>query len=216
MCLRVLAVAVALLYAFGGAQLLGSQAWDQPVEGARSPRNASYDIQATLDPASRSIRGRETIVWRNISANPATELQFHLYWNAWRNAGSTYLRERGLATPPPAPLRPDAFSAIDVTALRILDDAGPARELTSQIRFLAPDDGNAEDRTVMAVSLPSSVAPRASLRIEVEWTATIPRPFNRTGFIDDYYFIAQWFPKLGVLEDAGWNTHQFHAHTEFY
>ena len=32
----------------------------------------------------------------------------------------------------------------------------------------------------------------------------------------DYYFVAQWVPKMGVLEDAGWNTHQFHAATEFY
>ena len=44
----------------------------------------------------------------------------------------------------------------------------------------------------------------------------IPRPFARTGYVDDYYFIAQWFPKLGVLEDRGWNTHQFHNATEFY
>jgi hypothetical protein len=36
---------------------------------------------------------------------------------------------------------------------------------------------------------------------------------NGTG---NYYFIAQWFPKIGVLEDAGWNCHQFHAATEFF
>ena len=27
---------------------------------------------------------------------------------------------------------------------------------------------------------------------------------------------AQWFPKIGVLEDDGWNCHQFHAATEFF
>ena len=43
-----------------------------------------------------------------------------------------------------------------------------------------------------------------------------PRTFARTGAIDDYFFIAQWFPKIGVLEDTGWNCHQFHASTEFY
>ena len=31
-----------------------------------------------------------------------------------------------------------------------------------------------------------------------------------------YFFLAQWFPKIGVLEDAGWNCHQFHAGTEFF
>ena len=39
---------------------------------------------------------------------------------------------------------------------------------------------------------------------------------GRTGWIADYFFFGQWFPKIGVLEDAGWNTHQFHAATEFY
>ena len=27
---------------------------------------------------------------------------------------------------------------------------------------------------------------------------------------------AQWFPKIGVLQDTGWNCHQFHAATEFF
>ena len=47
-----------------------------------SPRNASYVIDAKLEPASRTITGSEVIVWRNITTKPATELQFHLYWNA--------------------------------------------------------------------------------------------------------------------------------------
>ena len=44
-----------------------------------------------------TIRGRETIRWRNITDQPTNELQFHLYWNAWRDAESTWLRERRLA-----------------------------------------------------------------------------------------------------------------------
>ena len=89
-------------------------------------------------------------------------------------------------------------------------------DLTEQQRYLARDDGNAADRTVMAVRLPFTVQSNDTIEIEVEWTSNVPRPFARTGYVDDYYFIAQWFPKLGVLEDDGWNTHQFHAATEFY
>ncbi|MEQ1573498.1 MAG: M1 family metallopeptidase [Vicinamibacterales bacterium] len=210
-----IAFALSLAFLADGAGLAGSQAHDQPAPGARSPRNASYEIEARLDPAARTIRGRETIRWRNISANATSELQFHLYWNAWRDNDSTWMREWRLGATR-RPLRPDAFSAIDITSLRLISDDGSAKNLTSGIRFIAPDEGNAADRTVMAVSLPSSVEPRSGLTIEVAWTSTVPRPFARTGFIDNYFFIAQWFPKLGVLEDAGWNTHRFHAHTEFY
>jgi len=63
-----------------------------------SPRNASYVIDATLDPSSRTITGSEVILWRNITTRPATELQFHLYWNAWRDDRSTWLREAKLGS----------------------------------------------------------------------------------------------------------------------
>ena len=63
-------------------------------ERTLSPRNASYTIKARLDPASRTIRGDEILTWRNTSSRAATTLQFHLYYNAWRNTRSTWMRER--------------------------------------------------------------------------------------------------------------------------
>jgi hypothetical protein len=180
-----------------------------------SPRNASYVIDATLDPASRTISGSEVILWRNITTKPATELQFHLYWNAWRDDRSTWLREAKLGARRAVPtVSPDERARIDVTALGV---RGSARaDLTTVMRFIAPDDGNADDRTVLAARLPQAVAPGGSLTIELSWTAHVPRPFARTGVIGNYYFIAQWFPKLGVLQDGGWNCHQFHNGTEFF
>jgi Peptidase family M1 domain len=180
-----------------------------------SPRNASYVIDARLDPASRTITGSEVILWRNITAKPATELQLHLYWNAWRDDRSTWLREAKLGSRRVVPVvRPDERSRIDVTALAV---RGSARaDLTTVMRFIAPDDGNADDRTVLAARLPQPVAPGGSITIEVSWTAHVPRTFARTGVIGNYFFVAQWFPKLGVLQDTGWNCHQFHSGTEFF
>ena len=191
-----------------------SQRYDQPLPGARSARNASYDIDVRLEPSDRSLRGHERIRWRNISANPTSELQFHLYWNAWRNAESTWLRERRLGGNTTTP-RPDAWGSTDIRSLRIVTP-GHADELTPRLHFIAPDDGNTADQTVASLPLPRPVAPNETIDLEIDWTAKIPRPFSRTGYIDDYYFFGQWFPKLGVLEDAGWNTHQFHSGTEFY
>ena len=191
-----------------------SQRFDRPLPGARSPRNASYDIEVRLEPGERTLHGHERIRWRNISANPASELQFHLYWNAWRNAESTWLRERRLGGNTNTP-RPDAWGSTDITSLRVITPGG-VDELTPRLHFISPDDGNTADRTVASVPLARPVAPNEMLEIEIDWSAKIPRPFARTGYIDNYYFFGQWFPKLGVLEDAGWNTHQFHSGTEFY
>ncbi len=58
--------------------------------------------------------------------------------------------------------------------------------------------------------------PGQTLNIQIAWSSRVPRTFSRTGVIGDFYFLAQWFPKIGVLENGGWNCHQFHAATEFF
>jgi aminopeptidase N len=182
------------------------------IDPPRSPRNASYTITARLDPPTRTITGSESITWRNITAAPATELQFHLYWNAWMNPRTTFMRERALGGGRQGlPRAADEWSRIDVTAVRVL-----GRDLTATKRFIAPDDDNPNDETVMSIPLPEPIAPGAGVTIDVAWTAHVPRTFARTGAIGNFFFIAQWFPKLGVLQDEGWNCHQFHSGTEFF
>jgi hypothetical protein len=183
-----------------------------------SPRNANYTIDARLDAPGRTLKAREVLVWTNTSTVPIRELQFHLYYNAWRNKESTWMREHALTTwwRQVAARRAEDFAAADVSSIRLT--SGPAHaDLTNAIRFIAPDDGNAADRTVMAVALPSSVGPGETISLEISWTLKIPRPFARTGAVGNYFFLAQWFPKIGVLDASGvWNCHQFHVGTEFF
>ncbi len=180
-----------------------------------SPRNANYTITARLDAAARTITGSEIVTWRNITSKPATDLQFHLYWNAWKNPRSTFMRELALGSGGVSNedrhRRPDEWGRIDVSAIRI-----GGRDLAAAKRFVAPDDGNADDETVMMVPLDEAVEPGTTISIEIAWTAHVPRTFARTGVVGNFFFIAQWFPKLGVLQDEGWNCHQFHAGTEFF
>jgi hypothetical protein len=177
-----------------------------------SPRNANYTITARLDPATRTITGSETIQWRNITSRPAADLQFHLYWNGWKNARSTFMRERALAGGTDDPrLRPGDWSHIEITAITV---AGSER--TASRRFIAPDDDNPDDETVVSVPLTQPIEAGGSADVVVSWTAHVPRTFARTGAVGNFFFIAQWFPKLGVLTDDGWNCHEFHAGTEFF
>ena len=66
--------------------------------------------------------------------------------------------------------------------------------------------------------------PGDTVFIKVVFETKLPLITRRTGYSDDFYFVAQWFPKFGVYEPAGmryaakgaWNCHQFHANSEFY
>jgi hypothetical protein len=205
------ALAVALVLAAGPS---GSAQVSSAPPPALSPRNANYVLQATLEPETHTLRGSGRLTWRNITKAPATELRFHLYWNAWRNSGSTWMRERILAGGTALAQRPaDDWGWIDLTKVTVAAGA----DLLPHGHFIAPDDGNANDRTVWAVGLDKAVAPGDTIDIDLAWVSHVPRTFARTGVIGNYYFIAQWFPKIGVFEDDGtWNCHQFHAATEFF
>jgi aminopeptidase N len=121
------------------------------------------------------------------------------------------MRERALGSETDRDRDPNEWARIDVTAITV---GGADR--TASKRFIAPDDDNPSDETVMAVPLTQPIEAGATTTIEVTWTAHVPRTFARTGAIGNFFFIAQWFPKLGVLQDGGWNCHQFHAGTEFF
>ena len=160
------------------------------VPRAHADQIASYDLAVTLDATKKTLDGRGTIVWRNPSADAVPDLWFHLYLNAFRDRESTFWREssgqlRGVRMPV------DGWGSIRVTALRIRN--GP--DLLPAWTFAAPDDGNAKDRTVARVALPAPVAPGDAIVLEVAFTAVLPKAYARTGWADDYFLVAQWFPE---------------------
>jgi len=85
------------------------------------------------------------------------------------------------------------------------------------MEFIHPDDDNAEDKTVFRLPLAKPLAPNDSIVVNIDFTAKLPQPpFARTGAKEEYFFVAQWFPKIGVYIDHQWNCHQFHANSEFF
>jgi hypothetical protein len=175
---------------------------------------ASYVIDAALDPDRHRIDGTLRLTWRNATAHATDELPLHLYWNAWRNDHSSFLRAGERWSGDLAEIRDDAWARIDVTSAALIEPA--AAELLAGAQHVSRDDGNPHDRTVLVLALPRAVAPGEQVVLELGWEAIVPRTFARTGRRGDYYFVAQWFPKVGVLEDGGaWNCHQF-IQTEFF
>lgn len=184
-----------------------------------SPSIANYDISVTLDASNKALDGHEVLEWRNDSPDEIRELWFHLYMNAFKNEKSTFMREsKGrLRT---SKIRDDDWGWIDVKKMQIVN--GP--DLTKAIRFVHPDDDNADDQTVIKVDLPQPLLPGDSLRLSIEFYTKLPHVFARAGYHVDFVLAGQWFPKIGVYEKAGmryaqkgeWNCHQYHAHSEFY
>jgi hypothetical protein len=212
-----LAVAVACVLHITSRTSAQTPLASPPAAPSISPRIANYDIDVTLDPATRTITGKELITWRNPGQIPAYSIRLHLYWNAFRNTNSTWLKQRRLAGDDPfAASAADDFGYTNVTRLVRLNDDGTETDLMKDFRFISPDDQNTEDRSLAAATLVDAVEPGGTMQLRVEWTGRFPRNFDRTGAIGNYFFVSQWFPKLGVFEAGGWNARQFFANSEFY
>jgi hypothetical protein len=180
----------------------------------------SYEIEVQLDPETRRLDGRETIRWTNPSQTTLERMPLHLYLNGFSHERTTWMR--GV---PPGRFDPDTlvdrfdnpWGWSEPTSIR-RDGADVAWEP------IRPDDGNLLDRSLIELVLDPPLAPGQTVELQIEFEARLPVPIARTGGRLDYFLVAQWFPKVSVMETAGvrgatedrWNAHQFHGPTEFY
>ncbi|PTM08321.1 MAG: peptidase M1 [Bacteroidetes bacterium] len=202
--------------------LVALSAQPQRFPVALSARTASYDMDIRLDVDHQQVQATQTLIFTNPSADTIHTMRFHVYYNAWKNNQTDFFTETGRIPrdKPQAEIDSCRWSWINVT--KITDEQG--NDLTKAQAYVQPDDDNPFDQTVLEVRLVQPVLPHQTYRLRMAWTAQIPPLMIRTGYRKDYFFMAQWFPKLGVYEPAGtrfatqgqWNCHQYHAATEYY
>jgi hypothetical protein len=166
-----------------------------------SERIASYNISVKLDPEKKMLFGHETITFRNSSADELNELYLHLYWNAFRNENTSTMKEA-----PHIAQRlneNDGWGWIDIKPITLADG-------TDLMNAVEVND------SVMKIDLPEPLLPQQTIELIIDFQSKIPKGAPKTGYVRDFYFIAQWFPKMGVYIDGAWNCHQYHRPGEFF
>ena len=178
-----------------------------------------YEIWVSLNPAQKTLLGRETISWTNSSRDSIPDFWFHLYWNAFKNEKSTMMEEarQGGADNTDhgdADVKDGGWGWIDVKKIGLADGT----DLTAAMQFMTPDEPvHPDDQTVMRVKLPKPLLPGETLKLELTFKSKIPKTIRRSGYYHNGYFIGQWFPKPGVYQEGkGWNCHQYHLNSEFF
>lgn len=184
---------------------------DKPLEEAELL--VKYYIDARLFPDQSRLEGEETLSWKNTTDKPASTLRFHLYYNAFRDEKSTFLKDAKYFLKSAEELSKIRFGGIKIEEMRVMG----GEELTEKIKFIHPDDNNGNDQTVIEVALDQPVEPGQSIALRIEFQLQIPEIFARTGQEGDYFFFGQWFPKIGVFQENGqWHCHQYHRTSEFF
>ena len=201
-----------LLVAAGAAQ----SPFAPKVSGPLSQRVVAYIIDAKYDPDKHSVDATETLTYHNLTGQPLDRFPFHLYLNGFQPK-ATWVREAHRDGNFRTSTFEDAWDpkhsgSNDVTSLEVVGMG----DLTTQIKFVSPDDGNPEDKTVFEVQLPRPVPPGQDVVFKIKFHAVFPEVIARTGYKRTFLLAGQWFPKVGVWWNGAWNCHQFHAMTEFF
>ncbi len=185
------------------------------VSGPLSQRVVAYQIDAKYDPAKHTVSATETLTYHNLTGQPLDRFPFHLYLNAFQPK-STWIheahRDGNFRASRVDEWKPEDYGANDVTSFEVVGMG----DLTKQMKFVAPDDGNPDDKTVFEVKLPHPLAPGQDVQFKIKFKATFPQVIARTGYKRTFLLAGQWFPKVGVWWHGQWNCHQFHALTEFF
>jgi len=172
-------------------------------------QRADYAIRASLDTASHTIRGEETIRYTN---NSPDTLRF-VWLQLDMNAGSPDTRFAPLANPL-ARQEPGFRAGATIERIAALRPATPgARAASTALTWRL-------NSTMLRVDLDRPLAPHGAVSLAVTWHHQIPRN-GRTGrqqFPQGWlYQVAQWYPRLAVYDDVrGWNTDQYIGSSEFY
>lgn len=159
---------------------------------------ADYDIQATLDPATATLTGAETITYYNNSPDDLTQLVIHLRQN---------LHAEGAVRNRPQKLT----GGVQVSNLTI--NGAPVAQAD---RF--NDPGYRINGTLMNVTLSDTLAAGEQLDLSLDWSFKVPEAgAPRMGQDGEIFFVAYWYPQIAVYDDLyGWKADQYMGNGEFY
>ncbi len=167
-------------------------------------QQVAYQIRASLDEPSGVLTGHVRIAYANRSPDTLRDFSVHQYLNAfrpgsrWAAADSAEQRDRFQH------LKDPDYAFERITGATVMGEAQK------------PDYPYGPDSTIAHWTLPRPLAPGDSLTVEIDWQArlsTLPRRQGRQGRRFDF---AQWYPKVVVYDQYGWEDHPLYPGGEFY
>jgi hypothetical protein len=187
--------------------------------GAPGPRywqqRVNYTITATLDTATHTVSGRETIRYTNHSPDSLRYVWFQTDQNIYATGSrGSFIN--------PADARwsaGDFRGGYTISGLVALRGAEPGHGDTPLRRTPLATTPNG---TTLRADLDRPLPPGGSVTMELTFSFQVPEHgsdrMGRERFPEGWlYEIAEWFPRLAVYDDVrGWNTEQYLGQGEFY
>ncbi|HNR69564.1 MAG TPA: M1 family metallopeptidase [bacterium] len=180
-----------------------------------------YQISAKLNPSLKTVEGKLMLRWTHPGGRPVAELYFHAYPNAFKNSSSLLFREQARWSKPGKSqieqFQDDEFGYMDIQSCTAqLGRDLQKIDLRPSLEYRTPNGKVDDDETVFCVTLPRPINAGESVVMDFDFTTKLPRSILRSGYQDNFFFVSQWYPKIGVLEQDVWHCEPYHRDGEFY
>jgi len=162
----------------------------------------------------RRTPSTEILTYHNLTGQALDHFPFHLYQNAFQPK-ATFVRDSKLMGSRDTGYEKWEDKYYGSEEIKNIELVGQG-DLTSQLQYIAPDDGNKDDKTVVDLHVPKAIAPGAYAQFKITFKTKFPETQARSGWKRDFVLGGQWFPKVGVWWHGAWNCHQYHNTTEFF
>ena len=179
-----------------------------------SERVVHYEIDARYDAAKHIVDATEVLTYHNLTGQALDHFPFHLYQNAFQ-PNATFVRDSklmGSRDTGYTKWEAKDYGSEDIKSIEVVGQG----DLTRNLHYIAPDDGNKDDKTVVDLPISKPIPPGAFVQFKIVFQTKFPETQARSGWKRDFTLGGQWFPKVGVWWHGAWNCHQYHNTTEFF
>lgn len=179
-----------------------------------SERVVHYEIDAKYDAKMHVVDASEVLTYHNVTGQPLDHFPFHLYQNAFQPKATwvTEAKLMGSRDQNYAKWEDKDYGSEEIKKIEVVGQG----DLTSKLHYIAPDDGNKDDKTVIDLPVNKPIAPGEYVQFKINFQTKFPETQARSGWKRDFVLGGQWFPKVGVFWHGAWNCHQYHNTTEFF
>jgi hypothetical protein len=179
-----------------------------------SQRIVHYEIDARYTPSNHTVDATEVLTYHNLTGQSLDHFPFHLYQNAFQ-PNATFVRDSKLMGSRDIHYEKWETKYNGSEDIKSIEVVGQG-DLTRNLQFVAPDDGNKEVTTVVDLHLAKPIPAGAFVQFKIAFQTKFPETQARSGWKRDFVLGGQWFPKVGVWWHGAWNCHQYHNTTEFF
>ncbi len=166
-------------------------------------QEVNFKIEVELDTKQKSLQGHEVIEYINNSPDTLRIIDFHLYANAYKSENSAFVKQ--LFGNPEMKLKWALAKRGYVDGLNFKVD-GKTVTIKKDL----------QNEDMISLNLNSPLLPNKKIMIETSFYVQLPSFISRSGYVDEFYSVCQWYPKPALYDRYGWHNFPYLMYGEYF